>query len=535
VISFLRPAALGIAAALVCGVACAPPSQPATAGGVVRAGFYTEPQTLSLLGKTDANSEIIARLVTDSLVQYDARLELQPMLATAWEVSPDGKTVTFHLRRGVRWHDGAPVTARDVVFSVTKARDPATDAKSLMSSFQDLLRVEAIDDHTVVAEYRTPYADFLEGWTVPIIPEHLAGAEPDLLASEFARHPIGCGPFKFARHDPGREIALESNPDYWGGEPEIDGITFSIVHDESTAYQAVLRGDLDVIGVPPDIWGEARRSPDAERLARFVYYRLAVWYVAWNENGKLFGDPGVRRAMLLALDREPFIENVLQGLGRPAATTYHPDSVWADPEIAPLPYDPEEAGRLLDAAGWRDRDGDGVREKDGRPFAFTLTMPASTQEIMSRIAAWMRHSLAQVGVRMEIDSLEWGAFLERRNAGQFDAVMAMLTFSPIPDQHELYHSSSAEGGFNFFGLSDPEIDRLLDRGRESFDREERLEIYSALQHRLVELQPLGCLFHLASPVLHDPRLQGLQPSPIDFWRVTPGPRAWRWEGAPAGS
>jgi peptide/nickel transport system substrate-binding protein len=453
------------------------------------------------------------------------------MLATSWEVSPDGRTVTFTLRDGVRWHDGAPVTARDVVFTVEKSRDPATEATSYISGFQDLVRVEALDDRTVRAEYSKPYADFLEAWTVPILPEHLAGKEPDLVTSEFARHPVGCGPFRFVRHEPGQEIVLEANADYWGGRPAVDGITLRLVPDERTAYQAILRGDLNLLTVPPDIWAEAERSPEAAHLGRLLFYRLNVWYIAWNQDGRhpAFADPRVRRAMLLALDREPFIEKVLGGLGRPAATTYHPDSVWADPGIVPLPYDPDRASRLLDEAGWRDDDGDGVRERDGEPFELTLLMPASRQEISGRIAAWVQQSLAEIGVRMHIEALEFGAFRERRGSGQFDAVMAALTFTPIPDQYELYHTAAAEDGYNFFGFSDPEVDRLLERGRESFDREEREAIYRALQGRLVELQPLSCLFHFASPVLHDPRLKGLQASPIDLFRVTPGPRAWHWE------
>jgi peptide/nickel transport system substrate-binding protein len=235
--------------------------------------------------------------------------------------------------------------------------------------------------------------------------------------------------------------------------------------------------------------------------------------------------------MVLALDRRPFIEKVLGGLAKPAATTYHPDSVWADPGITPLPYDPGEASRLLDEAGWADHDGDGVRERRGRPFEFTLLMPVSRQEISGRIAAWVQQSLAEIGVRMEIETLEFGAYLERRSSGQFDAVMASLTFTPIPDQFELDHSSAAKDGFNFFGLSDPEIDRLLERGRQSFDPAERVALYRRLQRRLEELQPIACVFNFASPVLHDPRLGGLQPSPIDLWRITPGPRAWRWEEA----
>jgi peptide/nickel transport system substrate-binding protein len=515
--------------------ACVASPDPDTLPGVVRAGLYSEPQTLSLVGKNDRHSDIVARLVTDSVVQYDARLDLQPMLATSWEISPDGRTVTFALRDGVRWHDGTPVTARDVVFSVETSRDPATEAKSYMAGFQDLVGIEALDDHTVRAEYSKPYADFLEAWTVPIIPEHLAGREPALLGSEFARNPVGCGPFRFVRHEPGQEIVLEANEDYWGGRPAVDGITLQVVPDERTAYQALLRGDLHLVSVPPDIWAEANRSPDAAHLGRVLFHRLTVWYIALNQDGshEAFTDPGVRRALLLALDREPFIEKVLGGLGKAAATTFHPDSVWADPGIAPLPYDPGEAARLLDEAGWRDGDGDGIRERGGRPFELTL-LTASRQEISGRIAAWVQQSFSEIGVRMEIETLEFGAFLERRRSGQFDALMAMLTFTPIPDQFELYHTSAAQDGFNFFGFSDPEVDLLLERGRESFDLAEREAIYRTLQRRLEQLQPLSCLFHFASPVLHDPRLRGLQPSPIDLWRITPGPRAWSWEeSAPA--
>ena len=271
----VRPLAW-IAVVVAFAAACAPPPDGPADSGMVRAGLYIEPQTLSLLGKNDRSSEIVARLVTDSLVQYDSRLELRPMLATDWEISDDGTIVTFHLREGVRWHDGAPVTARDVVFSVEKARQPATESKSFMAQFDNLVRLEAPDDHTVVAEYSEPYADFLEGWTVPIIPEHLAGLEPDLLQSEFARHPVGCGPFVLTRHDPGIEIVLEANPDYWGGMPQIAGVSLTIVPDERTAYQALLKGDLHLIGTPPDIWEEAQSSREADWLERFVYYRLTV-------------------------------------------------------------------------------------------------------------------------------------------------------------------------------------------------------------------------------------------------------------------
>jgi peptide/nickel transport system substrate-binding protein len=258
---------------------------------------------------------------------------------------------------------------------------------------------------------------------------------------------------------------------------------------------------------------------------------LNVWYVAWNQDpAGPFADAGTRQAMMLALDRQAFIDAVLRGLARPGATTFHPDSHWADPALSPRPYDPEQAAALLAGAGWEDHDGDGVLDRDGRPFRFTLLFARGSQEIVPRMAAWMQQSWAGLGIGMEIENLEWQAFLERRNSGNFQAVMATLSFSPEPDQFELYHSSAREGGFNFYGLNDPEVDRLLEEGREQFDTGERLAVYRRLQRRLFELEPLGCVFHFASPVLHQPDITGIEPSPRDLWRHWPGPRAWKRGG-----
>jgi peptide/nickel transport system substrate-binding protein len=238
--------------------------------------------------------------------------------------------------------------------------------------------------------------------------------------------------------------------------------------------------------------------------------------------------------MMLALDREKFNANVAHGLARRAVTTYHPDSVWADRSVEPLPYDPDEARRLLGEAGWVDSDGDGVRDREGRPFRFTLTIHAATQAINDQMAAWLQQSWGEIGVEAEIEKLEWQQFRERRLAHDFDAAMAGMGFTPSPDQFELYHSTARDGGYNFVGLSDPEVDRLLEAGQTTWDDEERRAIYRRLQRRLHELQPIGCLVHFPSPVLHDRRLEGIVPSPLGHWRTTRGPRVWRWNPDAAG-
>jgi peptide/nickel transport system substrate-binding protein len=511
----------------------APPGDEGFRTNTIRAHLTSEPASLSLIGKTDYNSEVIASLISDGLVRYDAALAFEPMLATSWELSADHRTVTFHLRDGVRWQDGRPVTARDVVYTVRKILEPATEARSWRPQFANLVSIDALDERTVRATYAEPHADFLDAWRIPIVPEHLASKDPDFLTGEFAKRPIGCGPFRLARHEPGQLLVLEANRDYWGGPPTIDRISFRVVPSDRTTYEALLRGDLDLyVGVTPDLWREALRSPRAARLARFVYPRLSVWHICWNVDGSnpFFGDPRVRRALVLALDRDRFARQVANGLGVPAATTYHPDTPWADPEVRPWPYEPAEARRLLEEAGWTDRDGDGVRERAGTVFRFTLLLPASPQELADRIALWTQQSLAEVGVRMEIEKLEPRAFYERRRAHQFQATMSSFLLTPAPDQFELYHSSARENGMNYGGFSDPEVDRLLEEGRRTFEPSRRKAIYSRLQRRLHELEPISCLFHWVSPVLYDARLRGIELSPIGPFLIVPGPRRWRWAG-----
>lgn len=526
-IPILIPVILGLA--LAAGCAGDAPA-PASGAVVVRAYLPDDPASLSLIGKTDRSAEILAIQLTDSLVQYDAELNLRPRVAESWELSDDHLTLTFHLREGIRWHDGLPVTAEDVVFTVNKVMDPAVENRSWAPEFKDLVAVDAPDEKTVVARYGVATPGVLEAWRLPLLPEHLAEADEDLLTGEFSRHPVGCGPFRFVRYRPEQEIVLEANEDYWDGRPAIDRLIMKIYPDQRTAYQALLTGDLDIMTLSSALWSEAEHEGGAGRLESFVYSLLSVWTVFWNQDGSnpFFTDARVRRAMVHALDRESFISSVVHGLARPGATTYHPDTVWYDPSVRPLAYDPAEASRLLAEAGWRDSDGDGLLDKDGRPFEFTLMIPASTQQLNDQIAVWQQQSWAEIGISAEIEKLEWQAFRERRNAHRFHAASFSLTFTPNPDHFEIYHSSARERGYNFSGVADAEIDRLLEEGRQTFDFEARKEIYHHLQRLLQEKEPVTCLFYFSSPVLHDRRLVGVTPSPLDYWRTTEGARVWRW-------
>ncbi len=519
-----------VSTVVACGACTAPPPGP-TAEVLVRAPFGGEPQTLALLNTSDLYSNYLGLLVSDALVRYDDRGRLVPRVAASWDLSDDRRAVTFHLRDGVVWHDGTPVTAEDVRFSFEKIRDPVNGDRALPAVFERV-EVEVRDSRTVVARYEEPNADFLASWTFPLIPAHLAGADPDLLTGAFARAPVGCGPFRFVRYEPGEEVVLEAFADHWAGRPGIDRLVFKILRDQRTALQALLSGELELMAVPSGLFREALDSGRAGALRSTIYTRASTWYLAFNLDRPALADARVRRAIVHLLDRREFIDRALDGLALPGVTTWHPEGPWTDPTVEPIRYDPAAAAALLAEAGWTDRDGDGRLDRDGRPLEIRLLYVRSSQAIVDRFAAWFQQSLGDAGIGVEVRALEFQTFREERDQGGFDVVSGSFGLDPIADQTELYHSSSIEHGFNFFRWRDDETDRLLEEGVRTFDPGRRLAIYGALQRRIRDQAPLVALFYLETPLLYRSEIDGIVPGPLGIYRTVPGPAGWTWNPSP---
>lgn len=525
-----RPLRWCAAWALAAAVGCtAPPTDPTTVVKV-RAPIGGDPQTLALLNTSDLYSNYVGLLVSDALVRYDDRGRPMPRVAESWAVSDDRKTVTFRLRDGVTWHDGTAVTAEDVRFSFEKIRDPINGDRAMPSALEHVA-LEVQDSRTIVARYETPNADFLASWMFPLIPAHLAGADDDLLTGAFSRAPVGCGPFRFAGYRPGDEIVLEAVPDHWAGPPGIDRLVFKILRDQRTALQALLSGDLELMAVPSGLFREALDSGRAATLRSTIYTRASSWYLAFNLARPALSDARVRRAIVHLLDREQFIESALDGLAVPGVTTWNPGGAWTDPALEPLAHDPAAAAALLAEAGWTDSDGDGRLDRGGQPLRIRLLYVRSSQAIVDRFAAWFQQSLGDAGIDVEIRALEFQTFREERDQGAFDVVSGSFSLDPIADQSELYHSSSVEHGFNFFGWRDPDTDRLLEEGRRTFDDDHRRAIYAALQRRIRDQAPLVALFYLETPLLYRRELGGIVPGPLGVFRTVPGPAGWTWTPA----
>ncbi|MFQ5720222.1 MAG: peptide-binding protein [Acidobacteriota bacterium] len=517
-----------LAGLVACGESTAPePTRP------LFAYLPSEPASLNFVAAGDSSTRWISKLICETLVAFDHDLNVVPLLALSWDASADGRVVTFHLRTDVRWQDGVPFTAKDVVFTLQKVLDPASLATGKRVYFDNVVSSVAVDDHTVRIERNQPYARAIDVWeALPILPEHLY-AGVDFLAAPINRHPVGTGPYRFVSWDAGSRIELAANPDYHGPSPSIDRIVFRPLPDPSTRVAALLAGELDLTSLRPADRSRILSHADLAARVRVIEQEtLYVRYVAWNLDGSrpFFTDRRVRRAMTEALDRRGYLDHVLMGAGSIATSFVHP-SMWGfDAGIEPWPYDRADAARLLDDAGWLDHDGDGQRDRNGRPFAFTLLVPAGNDEA-ERLAALWQESLRTLGVTMKIRRAEFNLFLRLRGDRDFDAYLGGWRLDPDPDCYDFWHSSQIGGdGLNYSAYRDPEVDRLCDEARQVLDRDRRAAAYQRVQRILHRDQPATFVVYRRSLIGVSRRLQGVRSSPLGMWNWRPGPLEWSLDG-----
>ena len=523
-------------------------SQGPRTGGRFVFPLPIEPASLNFVSGTDFASRQVLRLVAESLVDHDVRLRTIPRLATSWDLSPDGRVLTFHLRSGVRFHDGAPFTSDDVKFTYERILDPSSHAVGRADSFQTVETIETPDASTVRVVYKEPYAPALRSWDVPILPAHLYRGQ-DFATAKQNRAPVGTGPFRFVSWEPGQQIVLEANREYWGAVPSIDAFVFRIMPSSDTALQALLAGEVHFARLSPSQWAARHDDPEFRRRFQDVSYLPPFfYYIAWRGDGSnpYFADPAVRRAMTLALDREGYVRSVLKGLGRvtaspfqdmlPLATSTQGRSAGAAPEggakgadredrASAAPYDPQAAARLLDAAGWRLDATTGRRTRAGRPFKFTLLVFSGGEDHLqfSQVA---QESLRRLGLEMTIERLDWQTLWARLKSGSFQAALSGIVPTPDPDSlYAMLHSSQIAGGQNYAAYRDAEVDAWLDAGRRTLDVAAREALYRRVEARLAEQAPYAFLFGVSAPAVLSDRFERLEPSPLGILDYFPGAAA----------
>ena len=475
-----------------------------------------EPGTLNPIVATDAYESVInGGNIYETLIERDnATLELKPLLAESWEISEDKLTYTFKIRQGVKWHDGAPFTSADIVFSYKTIMDPKVDAPQLRSYYQEIRDVEAIDDYTVKFTYARPYflaLEFCGG--MPIVPKHIF-ENGDFNTNPAGRKPVGTGPFKFVKWTTGREVVLEKNPDYWGEKPHLNRIVFRIITDSSVALQVLKRQELDVASLTPIQWEKQTNSPDFKKhFDKFSYFTPNYSYIGWNSKRPFFADKRVRTALTHLVNRELILDKVMYGLGAIVTNPFYINSPEYDKSIEPIPYDPAAARKLLEEAGWVDHDNDGIRDKDGVKFSFEFLIPGGS-ETGEKIATILKEELDGIGIDMTIRKTEWAVFTTRLNERNFDAVTLAWSMGIESDPYQIWSSTQAEAGSNFIGFKNAETDKLIEEARKEFDRDKRIELYRQFSEIIHEEQPYTFLFCRKATVAVNKRFENVTVYPL---------------------
>jgi peptide/nickel transport system substrate-binding protein len=451
-----------------------------------------------------------------------------------------GVSFTFYLRKGVRFHDGQPLTAADVKFSFDTIKDEYVDDPSLRNYYNELESCEVLDDYTVRLTYSKQYwkaREFAGGFDV--FPKHIYDADgllekdPKAFGQRFNdspdnRRPIGTGAYQFERWDTGNQIILKRNDSYWDirRRGHLDRIIFKFISDPVAALQALKNGEVNFLsGITAEEYEKETNNPDfLRRFAKVEYYTGNLSYIGWNMRRPPFNDEKVRLAMAYgALNRQEFLDKVIYGHGVIVTGAEYYFGPGYDHSIQPYPFDPDKARQLLLEAGWYDRDGDGLRDKDGKPFRFELLLPSGSATGRQR-AALMKENLRKLGIDMTVRELEWATFLENIYDRKFDACSLGWGMGVEDDPYQLWHTSQKENrGSNHVGFGNAESDRIIEQSRITLDNTARRKLFFDLHRILHETQPYLFLYTTPNLGVYDKRYRG-----VKFYKVRPGYDLSEW-------
>ncbi len=468
---------------------------------------------------SDSASHEVGGLIYDGLVQTDKDLNWSPLMAESWQFSKDCLTLTFKLKRGIKWHDGKPFTADDVLFTYKTIMNPKTPT-AYRDDFEPVKEVQAVDPTTVRVTYSQPFAKALGSWSTAMLPKHLLEKDVDqgkLRESPLNTRPVGTGPYRFQEWKSGEKVVLVANKDYHvEGRPYLGKIVYRVIPSQATIFLELKAKGVDMAVLTAIQF--ARQTDYAafkKDYAKFRYPGNAYTYFGFNLKDPRFADKRVRQAFAHAINKQELIEGVVMGLAREATGPLRPGSWAFTDKVKRYEYNPAKAKALLAAAGWMDRNGDGIlRNKDGQAFTFTIRTNQGNEE-RKKVAEIIQERLKEIGVQTDIQTIEWAAFLkEYLKQRRFEAIVMGWGTGLDPDQYPIWHSSQVgPDQLNHISYANPEVDALLEKGRLSCQQKDRVPTYYRLQEILAEDQPLVFLYFKDVLPVVSSRVRGIKPAP----------------------
>jgi peptide/nickel transport system substrate-binding protein len=464
--------------------------------GYLVAGIESQPLNLDPRFATDANSVRVGRLIYNSLLRADARGQLVMELAEHWQMADD-RTYVFDLRKDVKFHDGRPLTARDVKYTYQSILDPRNHSPN-RGLLKTLMAVDVLSTYRARFRLSEPHAPFVEQFTLGIVP-----ARSESSAASTRTLPPGSGPFMLASSEPGEKIVLKANASYWDGAPNVAGLVFKIVPDSMVRVLEFKNGSVDFLqnDIEPDMLPWLRKNTDASVQIR---QGTTFQYIGINLNHPILRHRKVRQAIACAIDRQRIIRYVLKDLAMPASGLLSPLNWAYESAVESWPHDPERAKHLLDEAGFPDPDGDGPLPR------FKLSFKTTNIDLRQRIAEAFKEQLQAVGIELEIRSYEWGTFYSDVKKGNFHLFSLAWVGVMDPDiYYQIFHSASVPpDGDNRGHYANPDLDRLLERGRRAVNIDERRAIYAEVQKIVARDLPYIPLWWVKNVIVQQPSLSG---------------------------
>jgi peptide/nickel transport system substrate-binding protein len=469
--------------------------------GYLVVGIESNPLQLDPRYATDANSVRVGALIYNSLLRADTKLRLQPELAARWQTIND-RTYLFELRKDVKFHNGKPLTARDVKYTYESILKPENRSpkRALLKALET---VDQLDNYTLRFRLSAPHAPFPEQFTIGIVP-----AGPNELEATGSVTPPGSGPFILDSIEPGESITLKGNPSYWEGKPRLAGIIFKVVPDAMVRVLEFKKGTIDFLqnDLEPDMLPWIKQNTNA---VIGDYEGTTFQYIGINLSHPILKHREVRQALALAIDRAGIIRHLLKDFATPATGLLSPINWAYTGSVAQWPFDPERAKRLLDQAGYPDPDGAGPLPR------FRLSFKTTNLDLRKRIAEALKEQLARVGIELEVRTYEWGTFYSDITRGNFHLYSLAWVGIMDPDiYYQLFHSESMPpNGENRGHYSNAELDHLLEQGRSTTNIAERRAIYARVQQILAEELPYIPLWWTKNVTVQNAAIKGFVPYP----------------------
>ena len=514
-------------------------SNPWTIHGVLRIAGRQEPDTLMPIIGTQTVDTDLDMFWSGHLLNWSDENRFVPELATETPtlrnggISKDGLTITYHLRKGVKWQDGAPFTADDVIFSWQQVMNPNNFVPSKLG-YEDVASIDKRGDHAIVVHLRKRFAPFvatfftMSNTTYGVIPKHLLGKLPNLNRTDYANKPIGTGPFIVAEYDKGSQIRFVANPHYWRGPPKLKEIIYRFIGNDNTAATLIKTHEVDFYYRAAQSLAPSLRGIPGTRVVLSPFTRFTD--LGFNAGNPALSDIRVRKALAYGTDRDELIAKVTEGVSMPADSD-QPPYLWAHSNaVTKYPYDPAKAASLLDAAGWV-KGADGMRAKAGQPLQLAL-VGYSGSAVVEGTETVIQRQWRQLGVDVTIKNYPSDVLYRTKNEGgieqngKFDVAVEQWANGIDPDESILFKCDLAPpNGWNIYHFCNRQLDAAEDAALVEYDQDARKREYATVQRIITDELPILVLWFERDQHVVNTDFKNFKPAHAStpFWNT------WEWE------